>query len=250
MKDKINENKIRKILKDYVVSWEVLTLIGIILFGSDFILSKPVYIILLDTGVVVGNLLAMGMATLFTVLPKVAAKLMAKKRFGLSIIAIICGLGLLSFIYVGQVEVARHNAANPLNTFMAADIDTEAESNIHIVATSLIALLYVIGTFLSYLFYSDQTKFGPMGFRLSMSKLGRVFQYRLLRLKGHYERALAKPKTIAEAKVYGQIQSLERRERELVSKLCKQESDRNYELAVLDNARKRIEAAIRTAYKN
>lgn len=248
MKDKINDNKLMKVLKSYVVSRHTLLLISLILFVSDFFLSKPLYAMVLDMGDHLGAILALGMAALFAVLPKTTAKLLAKKDYGLAFAGIVCGVGLLSFIYVGQSEVASQKADDPLNLVLEDSIETG--SHAHIVATGLVALLYNCALFISFLYYRDNEAFRPTFLRLSMSELGRAFQYSLIPLRGRYKRASARPANIAEGRVNDFARELGQKERELQSRLYEQESNRNYEQAVLDNARKRIRAAIEAAYKH
>jgi len=248
MEDKINDNKLSRILKNYVVSWQTLLLISLILFVSDFFLSKPLYVMVLDMGEPLGDVLALGMAALFAVLPKITSKLLAKKDYGLSFMGIVCGIGLLSFIYVGQSEVVRKKTDDPLNLVLADSV--EIGSHAHIVATSLVALLYTCALFISFLYYRDNEAFRPTFLRLSMSKLGRAFQYALTPLRGRYKRAAARPENIAEGHVNDFARELGKKERELQSRLYEQESNRNYELAVLDNARKRIKTTIEAAYKH
>lgn len=250
MKDKINNAKLKSILKDYVVTRQTLMLITIALYVTDFSLSKPLYIMVLDMGDLLGHILALGMATLFCILPKVTAKLFAKKGKSrkLGFLAIICGLGLLSFIYIGQSEVVRQEANDPLNMLVNNSAD-HGESKTHIVATGLIGLLYTCAVFLSYIYYSDETKFRPKAFSLSMSKLARVFKHELQILQGLFDRAKEKPGLTASGKVNEYIRTLEKRERELEDKLFRQENARDYELATFENAKARITAAIKVAYK-
>ena len=203
----------------------------------------------LDMGSLLGDILALGMATLFFQLPKVAAKLFAKGQKPLGLVAVACGIGLLTFIYVGQSEVAWQKANDPLSIIMAEGKQIENHSNIHIVATSLIGLLYGCALLLSYLYYSDKKNNRPLDSELAMSSLGRELQERLLPLRGLFQRASAKPKNMAEARVSEYIQTLEEKERILQDTLIQQENARDYELAALENARKRIKLAIRTAYK-
>lgn len=247
MKHKVNDNKLKNLLEDYVVSWPVLLLISIILFGSDFILSRPVYITLLDTGELVGNFLALGMATLFTVLPKVIAKLFAKESYPLGSFAILLGIGLLAFIFIGQKEVAEQ--IDPIETFLASDTGVEIESNTHFVATALVTLLFTIGTFLSYLFYSDRAKDKPMIFKLAMSKLARLFQFNLLILRGFFKRAESKPRIGAESKVNDKLEEMEKEVRELQLSLDRKQADLKHDLDKHNNRKERIKAAIEAAYK-
>lgn len=248
MKDKINDKRIKKALTHFLVSQKMLFLISAILFVTESTLSRPLYINVLGLGELLGSVLALGMAVLFAFLPKVAAKLFAQKNYGLGLVAICCGLGLLSFIYIGQAEVARQLANDPLPAILEVETDTETKSNLHVVATSLIALLYMCSVFLGYLFYRDESEFHDTKFGLSMSKLGRAFQYKLLPLFGRFQRAEAKPKIIAEGRVNEHIKELENKESELQHELDLKKAARNFELAVLTNARNRISHAIETAY--
>ncbi|MDW3210282.1 MAG: hypothetical protein R8N23_10470 [Reichenbachiella sp.] len=243
------DSKLKNALKDFIVSWPVLFLVSVILFVTDYTLSKPLYTLVLDMPVL-GNILALGMATLFSVLPKVTGKLLVKKRYDLIVIAFILGLGLLSFIYVGQAEVARQEAADPLTFYLDPDSAPRRESQKHIIATGLITLLYGFAVFLSYLYYSDAKNFQPLRSRLSMSELWRAFQYRVLLLKGRFERANAKPTITAEGRVTDHLNSLEKEARELEKKLARMEHDYKYELDMHKNARLRITQAIEIAYIN
>ncbi|MAE86214.1 MAG: hypothetical protein CMB80_26000 [Flammeovirgaceae bacterium] len=244
-----NDNKIKNALKDYIVSWPVLLLVSVILFITDFILSKPLYTLVLDMPAF-GNVLALGMATLFSVLPKVTGKLltMTQKRHDLIVFAFLLGLGLLSLIYVGQAEVARQETADPLTFYLDPDTAPRHESQQHIIATTLISLLYGFAVWLSVIYYADTRDFKSTGMGLLMSKLWRWFQYRLLLAKGRFERANAKPTITAEGRVTDHLNALEKEARELEKKLTRMEHDYKYELDMHKNARARIILAIEIAY--
>lgn len=238
-----------KALRHFLVSQKMLLLISAILFLTESTLSRPLYIDVLGLGELLGSVLALGMAVLFALLPKVAAKLFAKDNYRLGLIAIFCGLGLLAFIYIGQSEVAWQLANDPLANLLEVKTDTESESSLHVVATGLIALLYACSVFLSYLYYRDEADFHKTDLALSMSKIGRAIRYKLTPLFGRFIRAEAKPKIIAEGRVNEYIKELENKESRLEQELALKKAARNYELAVLNNARNRIIHAIETAYR-
>ncbi|MER3329381.1 MAG: hypothetical protein RIF34_07380, partial [Candidatus Kapaibacterium sp.] len=127
------------------------------------------------------------MATIFAVLPKVIAKLLTIKWYGLAVMAILLSAGLLVFIYVGQREVSIQKAADPLKMLVQGNEEIDTESQVHVIVTSLIGLLFSISTLLSYLYYMSNKDFKPMNFKLLMSKLWRVLQYKLLIVRGRFE---------------------------------------------------------------
>ena len=243
----MNDRKLKRALRNTVVSAPVLFLIGIILFCTDFFLSQPLYALLIDNPVL-GKVLALGMATLFSVLPKVTGKLLVQRRSWLIGIAFTLALGLLAFIYIGQSEVALQKANDPLEMLLNPDSTTETGTQKHVIATGLIGLLYGFSVFLSYLYYADAKAFEGTDKSLTMSRLWRALQYRLLLLKGRFDRAFGKPKIIAEGRVNDHLISLEREEREQQNKLARMEHEYRYELDMLKNARARIRLAIETAY--
>ncbi|MFY0689075.1 MAG: hypothetical protein JXQ90_18030 [Cyclobacteriaceae bacterium] len=243
----MKNDRIKKILSEYVVSWPTLVLIASILVGVDFSLSQPLYTMVLDMPAI-GNILAFGMALLFGILPKVTAKLLAKKSYGLAVFSMVIGLGLLSFIFLGQKEAALQREQNPLRVVMASNTEVSLESSTHVVATFLMGLLYSTAIFLGFLYYSVERNFKPTWFQLSMSQLGREFQYRLLLLKGQFDRASAKPGKKAEAIVGERLRTLETNLKGYKRKLDKLEGQRNYDLQVLANAKARVMAVIYTAY--
>lgn len=246
----MNDGKIKRTIKDYIVSWQTLFLISVILFCVDWSLSRPLYTMVLDMPGL-GNILACGMATLMAILPKVTAKLLVGKRHGLALLAMLLGIGLMSFLFVGQKEVAAQNAQDPLAGVYMMDAEVAADasqSNTHIVATGLVALLYSIATFIGYLYYADEKRPKPTGYQLSMSKLGREFQYRLLLLKGRFQRAFAKPTQTAEARVIEVMQKLETDLKKYKRELIKLEGRRAYDFQGLANAKARVLAGIRTTF--
>lgn len=246
MKDQKNNPAVTRIFKDFVVPQRTLVLISTILFVSDFFLSKPLYIMVLDVGELLGALLALGMATLFAVLPKVAAKLLVRQQYGLSAIAILCGLGLISFIYLGQMEVAHQKANDPLAGLLGTEV--QEASSFHLVATALVALLYVCATFLSFLYFADYKGFKPKQDRAYANWLSRLFQWQAHLLQGQYDRALLKPTLLAEQRVDAHIQTLEEKEAKLSSTLHKLKANYRFDQQSFENAQKRLEAAIWAAY--
>ncbi|MEP1782120.1 hypothetical protein [Reichenbachiella sp.] len=250
----MKDNMIKKILKDQVVSLFTLILISVILFAVDWSLSTPLYTLVLDMPGL-GNGLAFGMAVLMGTLPKITAKLLAsenKKRQPLALIAIALSIGLICFIFFGQKEVTIQGPQNPLTSFLAGEqeLSDAPESNRHIIATALVTLLYSIATFIGYLYYSDETRFKPTGYRLSMSKLSRSFRYQLTIAKGRFDRALSKLTTMAEAPVNKRIYRLETNLKKYKRELDKYEQQQNYELQGIENAKARVKAAIKTIYRS
>ncbi len=250
MKKKINDIRLKQILRETIISWPVVVLISVILLGIEFSLSRPLYETLLDMGVLMGGILAFAMSILLMVLSKVTAKLLVKKDRLSSFFAGIISSGFLYFIFTAQKAVALERQNDPLNMLMTASNDSMAESNIHLVATGMVVLVYSCSVFLNFLYYRDHKADKNMLFQLAMSKLWRLFEYHLLLLRGKFQRTSAKPKIIAERKVYDFIRDKQVEEQGLVSKLSELKGKRDYELAELDNARKRIRTAIKAAYKH
>ncbi|AXG72979.1 hypothetical protein DVK85_01510 [Flavobacterium arcticum] len=91
------------LLKNFIISKKVLFLLTLALFVIDFSLSKPIYVNVLDMPEL-GVPIAAVFAFIISLLPKVTAKLLAKKQYILSVIAILFGIGLMAFIYVGNTN--------------------------------------------------------------------------------------------------------------------------------------------------
>lgn len=251
--EKTNQKTISKIVKDHLISKPMIVLVGLILYMTDFTQGKPLYTMVLGLGDELGTVLALGMATLFAILPKKTGQLLTRQGHEKSaLVAFTLGIGLLSFIYIGQAEVVRQEANDPLKMLLADPeiLDSESESKRHLISTGLIALLYCFATFISYLYYSDIKRGKPLNNWMSISAVRRSIQFLIDPLQKRLARLTAQPAITAESRVKDYIQSLEARERELERNLVKQEGALNYELAVLENARASVEAAIQSAYKH
>lgn len=241
-------------LRDYILSPWVLMVLTTITFGTEFFVSSPAYIVMLDMGVIPGNALALGMATLFVALPKISAQLFVREKIGLGVLGILCGVGLMFIAYMGQKAVAAKKANNVMDIILAGGASIEPSSSteighVHLTATGLLALLFTCSLFLSYVFYRDEAKFKPTKRRLIFSRLLRIFEQKHIPLLGRFERAEDNPLLVAQGRVNARIADLEEEELRLQRKLDITKGHKRYELEALGNLRARIGMAIQTAYK-
>ena len=246
---KVRDIKIQNTLKDYTINKQFLILLSLVLFGLDFALSRPLYVIVLDLAVI-GNLLAMAMAFVIALLPKITAKLLASKQYLLVCIALLFGAGLIFFIYVGQYEVALQAANDPLSAILDDGVSgSETKSNRHIIATGLIALLYCISIFMSYLFHRDDKRGNPKAGRTyRASLLSQALSGNLNVLQARLDRKEKLCTNMAEAKVHKEIDACNETIFEQKKKITKENTNYNNQLAVLKNIEDQIKGYIENVY--
>lgn len=240
------------VIKDYIVSWKTLLLLSVTLFFVDFNLSMPLYLYTLDMPDLATSIAAV-IAFVISLLPKVTAKLLAKKEYLLAMVAILFGIGLMGFIYIGQYQVTIDAMNNPDPLALLLDADhtvSEATSNRHIIATALTCLLYAIATFTSYLYYSEQYKENPKtSQQFKWADILRTLESQFAFVQSRFQRAFDKPTHIAEAVVRKQMEACQKIIDEKEKKLSNQEIIHKYRLDRLTNTEKQVKTVIELTYR-
>lgn len=232
-------------IKNYIVSKKTLIILSVVLGISDYALSKPLYIYVLDMPQV-GQILALTFAFIIGFLPKITGQLLARKKWSLSAISIFFGIVLMGFIYVGQYELTNLLADNPLEAILNEGTSIpKKESNRHLIATLLTALLFGIASFISYLYYAEYEAKNPKS--AHQFKIAKVFRYleaSLLKLDGHFQRAFNKPIHKAEAIINTRIADCQKSIRDEEKQLAKETIVYRYEMNHLNNTTAQIKNKI------
>jgi hypothetical protein len=249
---KENKNSNMKAIKDFILSKEFLILIALSTFGVDLSASQPFYEYIMDDPKL-GNILAFGMALTLALLPKITAKILAgnhKQKKLLSLIGIALGGLLITLIYFAQVTLMEVALTDPWMTAMGGEIPTKSTSNRHIIITALSAILYAIGVFIGYLYYSEYYNKNPKsGLHFQWTAVLRTLKAKLFISQALYERAAKKTNSLAEKPVLEKIAACEEIINEQNRKLAQENLFYKFQLEQIKNTEEQIQIAIEKAYK-
>ena len=241
-----------KAIKNNIISKEFLILIALAIFGVDFSASQPFYEFIMDDPRL-GSVLAFGMGTTLALLPKITAKILAgnhKQKKLLSTIAFALGTGLLILVYCSQVTLMESAINDPLIIALGGEISTESTSNRHIIITALSAILYAIGVFIGYLYYSEYYNKNPKsGLYFQWTAFLRTLNVKLSITQGLYERATKKVTRLAEEPILKKIVACQEIINEQNRKLAHERLFYEYQIHQLKNTEQQIKLAIEKAYK-
>lgn len=249
----MDQKRLLNILRDPVVHWTALLLIGLVLYKVDASLTEPLYTYVFERSEEEAKWLSRGMAIIYLILAYVSSRLLArgeKKLFG---IVILFFLLLNVFSFLGQGVAMELEARDPWNTFVEPDHLEETSSIAsyrHFISVGLTIVLFGCAVIVDFLVARTEEEVKGAKKELSMSSLGRNLLSKITILQGEADRAENKPINLSEQKVNDRLQKLHSNLNGYMKTEHQLRGEQNYQLQLLEIMQKQTLHAIERVYKS
>ena len=247
----MDQNKLLKNLRDPVVHWGFLLLIYFVLFRIDSSLTVPFFLYVFEMSQTAAEWLSAGMAVIYLIIAYVSSRLLARSEILLFTIAVSIFLLLNVFSFLGQGVAMELQANDPWKMLDDVELIEEATSTAsyrHYISVGLTIVLFACAVLVDFLVHRADEEVKSAKKNLSMSSLFRWFQSKTIILQGEFDRALAKPTSIAEDKVNKRIEKLENIITECKRNEQTLRGEHNYQLQLIELMHQSRIATINSAY--